>query len=41
MPVSLDTKHHWMVHDLDGKYTLLNGKLKEEVYLMQLEGFVK
>jgi len=41
MLVSLATKHHWMLHDLDGKYTLLNGKLKEEVYLMQPEGFVK
>jgi len=33
------TKKHWMMHQLDVKSTFLNGKLKEEVYLEQLEGF--
>ena len=30
-----------MIHELDVKSTFLNGDLKEEVYLVQLEGFVK
>lgn len=39
--ISLATKHHWMIHELDVKSTFLNRELKEEVYLIKLEGFVK
>ncbi len=31
MIISLDTKHHWMIHQLDVKYSFLNGDLKEEI----------
>ena len=41
MLISLATKYHWKLHQLDVKYSLLNGELKEEVYLTQLEGFVE
>lgn len=41
MIISLATKHEWMIHELDVKSAFLNGDLKEEVYLVQLEGFVK
>ena len=39
--IALATKHHWKIHQLDVKSTFLNGDLKEEVYLVQHEGFVK
>ena len=39
--IALATKHNWNIHQLDVKYAFLNGDLKEEVYLVQLEGFVK
>eukprot|EP00253_Pinus_taeda_P031021 PITA_31021 len=39
--IALATKNHWKIHQLDVKSTLLNGDLKEEVYLVQPEGFVK
>ena len=38
--VALATKHNWRIHQLDVKSTFLNGDLKEEVYLLQLGGFV-
>lgn len=41
MLIVLATKHHWTIHQLDVKSTFLNGELKEERYLVQLEGFVK
>jgi len=31
----------WQVHHLDVKSTFLNGQLEEEVYVTQLDGFVK
>ena len=39
--IALATKHSWKLHQLDVKSTFLNGELKEEVYLVQPEGFVK
>ena len=39
--ISLATKYNWKMHQLDVKCAFLNGELKEEVYLVQLEGFVK
>jgi len=39
--IALATKHHWNIHQLDVKSAFLNGDLKEEVYLVQPEGFVK
>ena len=41
MLISLATKKHWMIHQLDVKSAFLNGELKEEVYLEQPEGFVQ
>jgi hypothetical protein len=41
MLIPLATKYHWKLHQLDVKYSFLNGELKEEVYLTQREGFVK
>jgi len=41
MIISLATKHHWIIHQLDVKSAFLNGDLKEEVYLVQPEGFFK
>ena len=40
MLIALATKKHWMIHQLDVKSAFLKGKLKEEVYLEQPEGFV-
>ena len=39
--VALATSHKWKIHQLDVKYAFLNGDLKEEVYLVQPEGFVQ
>ena len=41
MLISLATKHNWELHQLDVKSAFLNGELKEEVYLVQPEDFVK
>ena len=41
MLITLATKKCWMMHQLDVKSAFLNGELKEEVYLEQLEGFVQ
>eukprot|EP00253_Pinus_taeda_P011634 PITA_11634 len=41
MLIALATKHHWMIHQLDLKFAFLNGNWKEEVSLVQPEGFVK
>lgn len=37
--VSLTTKFHWSLHQLDVKSTFLNNKLDEEVYVVQPQGF--
>ena len=39
--IALATKHNWNIHQLDVKSAFLNGDLKEEVYLVQPEGFFK
>lgn len=39
--IALATKYDWKLHQLDVKSDFLNGDLKEEIYLVQLEGFVK
>ena len=39
--VALATAHKWKIHQLDVKSAFLNGDLKEEVYLVQSEGFVQ
>ena len=39
--IALATKHNWNIHQLDVKSAFLNGDLKEEVYLVQPEGFAK
>jgi hypothetical protein len=39
--IALATKYQWKLHQLDVKIFFLNGELKEEVYLTQIEGFVK
>jgi hypothetical protein len=41
MLITLATKYHWKLHQLDVKSTFLNGELKEELYLIQPEGFVE
>jgi hypothetical protein len=39
--ISLATKYHWKLDQLDVKSGFLNGELKEEVYLTQPKGFVE
>eukprot|EP00253_Pinus_taeda_P025696 PITA_25696 len=39
--IALATKCHWELHQLDVKSAFLNGDLKEEIHLVQPEGFVK
>lgn len=39
--IALATKYDWKLHQLDVKSVFLNGDLKEEIYLVQPEGFVK
>ena len=39
--IALATQHNWKIHRLDIKSAFLNGGLKEEVYLVQSEGFIK
>lgn len=39
--IALATKYNWELHQLDVKSAFLNGELKEEIYLVQPEGFVK
>eukprot|EP00253_Pinus_taeda_P021633 PITA_21633 len=41
MLIALATKFNWELYQLDVKYAFLNGDLKEEIYLVQPEGFVK
>ena len=41
MVIDLAAINHWMIHKLDVKHVFLNGELKEEVYLIKPEGFVK
>ena len=38
--IALAIKYNWKVHQLVVKSAFLNGDLKEEVYLVQLEGFI-
>nr|GEX95607.1 ribonuclease H-like domain, reverse transcriptase, RNA-dependent DNA polymerase [Tanacetum cinerariifolium] len=39
--LAIDANNKWEVHHLDVKYSFLHGDLKEEVYVIQPEGFVK
>ncbi|KAL2235602.1 UNVERIFIED_CONTAM: Retrovirus-related Pol polyprotein from transposon TNT 1-94 [Sesamum indicum] len=38
--ISLATQNHWKIHQIDVKFTFLNGVLKEEVYITQPLGYV-
>ncbi|KAH9316737.1 hypothetical protein KI387_025364 [Taxus chinensis] len=38
--ISFTMQMGWQIHQMDVKTTFLNGELKEEVYIEQLEGFV-
>ncbi|XP_039143969.1 uncharacterized mitochondrial protein AtMg00810-like [Dioscorea cayenensis subsp. rotundata] len=38
--ITIATQKQWCIYQLDVKTTFLNGELKEEVYVMQPEGFV-
>jgi hypothetical protein len=39
--ISLATQHNWKIHQSDVKSAFMNGDLKEEVHLVQPEGFIK
>ena len=39
--IALATIYDWNLYQLDVKSVFLNGDLKEEIYLVQPEGFVK
>lgn len=39
--LALLAQNGWKVHHLDVKFAFFNGELLEEVYVAQLEGFVK
>ena len=39
--IALATKFDWVLHQMDVKSTFLNGDLREDIYPVQLEGFVK
>ena len=39
--IALATQHNWKIHQLDVKSAFLNGDLKQEVYLVQPERFIK
>lgn len=39
--LAIAAKNEWEVHHLDVKSTFLNGELREEVYVLQPEGFEK
>jgi hypothetical protein len=36
----LPTSHGLLVHQMDIKITFLNGELEEEIYMIQLDGFI-
>ena len=37
--LALSAQMGWKIHQMDAKTTFLNGKIEEEVYIEQLEGF--
>ena len=41
LTISLATNHNWELQHMDVKSTFFNGELKQEVYLVQHEVFVK
>ena len=38
--VSIAIQHNWLMYKLDVKAAFLNGKLEEELYVVQPKGFV-
>ena len=39
--IALATQHNWKIHYLDVKSAFLNGDLKEDIFFIQPEGFIK